>query len=136
MRSPPSALSPTRTSEGVVAVAQGHSTETAWPILAEAAFAIEAGALWVAANTDGSLPTPRGLAPGNGAMVAGAQDRRLARLRSSLASLQLPLIEDALARHGSGRDALVIGDRLDTDIAGGHSTGPAFAAGPDRCLHR
>jgi len=39
-----------------------------------------------------------------------------------------PLIEDALARHGGGRDALVIGDRLDTDIAG------AFNAGLDSML--
>lgn len=114
-------LKPVRTSEGAVAVAQGHNTETAWPILAEAAFAIQAGALWVASNTDASLPHPRGLAPGNGAMVAA--------LKTATGAAPIvagkpaaPLIEDALARHGGGRDALVIGDRLDTDIAGGHST--------------
>ena len=52
------------------AVVQGHSPETGWAILAEAALAIRAGALWVAANVDATLPTERGLLPGNGSMVA------------------------------------------------------------------
>ncbi|MCE5290962.1 MAG: HAD-IIA family hydrolase [Nocardiaceae bacterium] len=114
-------LTPIRTSEGAVAVAQGHNPETAWPILAEATYAIRAGAFWVASNTDATLPLPRGLAPGNGSMVAA--------LRTSTGETPVvagkpypPLIEDALSRHGGSRDALVIGDRLDTDIAGGHST--------------
>ena len=37
---------------------------------AEAALAIRAGALWVAANVDATLPTERGLLPGNGSIVA------------------------------------------------------------------
>ena len=41
-----------------------------WPDLAEAALAIRAGALWVAANVDPTLPTERGLLPGNGSLVA------------------------------------------------------------------
>ena len=53
-----------------VAVVQGHSVETGWPQLAEAALAIRAGALWVAANVDKTLPSERGLLPGNGSMVA------------------------------------------------------------------
>ena len=53
-----------------VAVVQGHSPETGWPDLAEAALAIRAGALWVAANVDKTLPSERGLLPGNGSMVA------------------------------------------------------------------
>lgn len=103
------------------AVVQGHSPETAWPILAEAAYAIHAGALWVAANTDTTLPTERGLAPGNGAMVAA--------LRAATGTEPLvagkpaaPLVEDALARCGS-RKSLVVGDRLDTDIAGANEVG-------------
>lgn len=39
---------------------------TGWSDLAEAALAIRAGALWVAANVDPTLPTERGLLPGNG----------------------------------------------------------------------
>ena len=57
-------------SDEPVAVVQGHSPETGWPNLAEAALAIRAGALWVAANVDLTLPSERGLLPGNGSMVA------------------------------------------------------------------
>lgn len=53
-----------------VAVVQGHSVDTGWAVLAEAALAIRAGALWVAANVDKTLPSERGLLPGNGSMVA------------------------------------------------------------------
>ena len=52
------------------AVVQGHSPDTAWANLAEAALAIRSGAVWVAANVDATLPTERGLLPGNGSMVA------------------------------------------------------------------
>ena len=41
----------------------------AWADLAEAAYAVQAGAVWVATNVDATLPTARGLAPGNGTLV-------------------------------------------------------------------
>ena len=53
-----------------VAVVQGHSPDTGWRNLAEACIALRAGADWVACNVDSTLPTDRGLLPGNGAMVA------------------------------------------------------------------
>nr|WP_198429228.1 HAD-IIA family hydrolase [Nocardia bovistercoris] len=103
------------------AVVQGHSPETAWPDLAEAAYALRAGALWVAANTDRTLPNERGLAPGNGSMVAAlvaATDREPVVAGKPFA----PLLEDALERAGT-RAALVVGDRLDTDIEGAYRVG-------------
>ncbi|TSE01383.1 HAD-IIA family hydrolase [Skermania sp. ID1734] len=110
-----------RFDEDVDAVVQGHSTETCWPILAEAAYAIRSGALWVASNTDTTLPTERGLAPGNGAMVAAL--RTATGAEPVVAGKPAPpLIEDALARVGT-RSALVVGDRLDTDIAGANAVG-------------
>ncbi len=64
-------LTPVRQwSDEPVAVVQGHSPETGWSDLAEAALAIRAGALWIAANVDKTLPSERGLLPGNGSMVA------------------------------------------------------------------
>ncbi len=103
------------------AVVQGHSPETAWPDLAEAAYALRAGALWVAANTDATLPNERGLAPGNGSMVAAL---RTATEREPIVAGKpyAPLLEDALDRAGT-RAALVVGDRLDTDIDGAHCVG-------------
>ncbi|WP_067568340.1 HAD-IIA family hydrolase [Nocardia acidivorans] len=116
-------LEPIRRFNGVspAAVVQGHSPETAWPDLAEAAYALRGGALWVAANTDATLPNERGLAPGNGSMVAAlrtASDREPIVAGKPYA----PLLEDALVRAGT-RDALVVGDRLDTDIDGAHCVG-------------
>ncbi|MCX4098307.1 HAD-IIA family hydrolase [Nocardia sp. alder85J] len=103
------------------AVVQGHSPQTAWPDLAEASFALRAGALWVAANTDATLPLERGLAPGNGAMVTAL--RAATDLEPVVAGKPCaPLLEDALTRAGT-RSALVVGDRLDTDIDGAHCVG-------------
>ncbi|OLP00184.1 HAD family hydrolase [Mycolicibacterium porcinum] len=115
-------LRPVRTfDEGPVAVVQGHSPETAWPNLAEAALAIRAGALWVAANVDLTLPSERGLLPGNGSMVAALQ---AATEREPLVAgkPQPTLMNDALSR-GTFTSPLVVGDRLDTDIAGAVAAG-------------
>ena len=48
------------------AVIQGFSPALGWKDLAEAAYAVTAGAAWVATNTDMTLPQVRGFAPGNG----------------------------------------------------------------------
>jgi glycerol 3-phosphatase-2 len=102
------------------AVVQGHSPETGWSNLAEAALAIRAGALWVAANVDRTLPTERGLLPGNGSMVAALKTATDAE--PQVAGKPAPtLMRDALAR-GDFRTPLVVGDRLDTDIAGANAT--------------
>ena len=103
------------------AVVQGHSPETGWVNLAEAALAIRAGALWVAANVDATLPTERGLLPGNGSMVAAL--KAATEAEPEVAGKPSPtLIRDALAR-GDFHTPLVVGDRLDTDIAGAHAAG-------------
>jgi glycerol 3-phosphatase-2 len=102
--------------DGPVAVVQGHSTQTGWADLAEAALTIRAGGVWVASNVDKTLPSERGLLPGNGSMVQAlctATDRR-----PQVAGKPQPtLMHDALAR-GRFQTPLVVGDRLDTDIAG------------------
>ncbi|MDT5054497.1 MAG: glycerol-phosphatase [Mycobacterium sp.] len=108
-------------SEGPVAVVQGHSPQTGWLDLAEAALAIRSGALWVAANVDKTLPSERGLLPGNGAMVAAL--RAATDSAPQVAGKPEPtLLTDALAR-GKFRSPLVVGDRLDTDIAGANAAG-------------
>lgn len=102
-----------------VAVVQGHNPETGWAALAEAALAIRSGALWVAANVDRTLPTERGLLPGNGSMVAALQAATDAD--PQVAGKPAPtLMENALSR-GDFHAALVVGDRLDTDIAGANA---------------
>ncbi len=99
-----------------VAVVQGHSPNTGWANLAEAALAIRGGALWVASNVDLTLPSERGLLPGNGSMVAAL--RAATEREPQVAGKPQPtLMRDALSR-GHFDSPLVVGDRLDTDIAG------------------
>lgn len=102
-----------------VAVVQGLSMTIGWPDLAEAALAIRSGALWVAANIDPTLPTERGLLPGNGSMVAAL--RAATGAEPQVAGKPAPgLLTDAVAR-GEFRAPLVVGDRLDTDIEGANA---------------
>src|SRR5689334_13568505 len=106
-------------SDGPVAVVQGHSPQTGWTDLCEAALAIRNGALWVAANVDRTLPSERGLLPGNGSMVAAL--RAATDQEPQVAGKPHPtLMNDALAR-GTFSTPLVVGDRLDTDIAAAKS---------------
>ena len=102
--------------EGPAGVVQGLASTTGYADLAEAAIALARGALWVAGNTDATLPTPRGLLPGNGAFVAALE----------LVTGRQPLVsgkpDPALHRESVDRVAaerpLVVGDRLDTDVLG------------------
>ncbi|MGH3979622.1 MAG: HAD-IIA family hydrolase [Pseudonocardiaceae bacterium] len=115
-------LRPVRAAEDdPAAVVQGHSTATGWAELAEACLAIRAGSLWVACNVDATLPTERGNVPGNGAMVAAL--RAATNAEPVVAGKpHRPLVDAAIARLGASRP-LLVGDRLDTDIAGAGGAG-------------
>jgi len=104
------------------AVIQGFAPTACWTDLAEAGFAIQAGAVWVVTNADLTLPTERGVAPGNGSLVAVVA-AAAGRQPDVVAGKPEPaLFEFAAARVGARRP-LVVGDRLDTDIAGGRRAG-------------
>lgn len=108
------------------AVLQGWFPGLDWPLLAEGAYALARGVPWVATNADLTLPTPAGVAPGNGsfvhmlASVSGREPDVIAGKPGPLMLLD--------AAGGDRQRALVVGDRLDTDIAG------AVAAGLDSLL--
>src|SRR3990172_6067180 len=59
--------------EGARAVVVGMDYQLTWSKLAEAAYALAEAQLFVATNPDRSLPTERGLAPGNGAILAALE---------------------------------------------------------------
>lgn len=99
-----------------VAVAQGYTVDLNYRELAEAALAVRAGVLWVASNGDPTIPTPRGLLPGNGALVA-AVAAATGRTPVIAGKPELPLHAEAVRRTGA-RHPLVVGDRLDTDVEG------------------
>ncbi len=109
----------TSADEKPVAVAQGFAPDLAWADLAEAAYAVSAGAWHVASNRDLSLPTARGYAPGNGALV-GAVVAATGVEPSSAGKPAPTMYRLAVERAGAERP-LVIGDRLDTDLAGARS---------------
>jgi glycerol 3-phosphatase-2 len=113
-------LTPVRSDdEEPVALVQGHSPDTGWRELAEGALTLQRGATWVACNVDPTLPTPRGLLPGNGAMV-GVLQNAFGVDPQVAGKPEAPLLRQAVERAGAGAP-LVIGDRLDTDIAGAHA---------------
>lgn len=103
------------------AVVQGFSPDLGWRQLAEAAYAVAGGAWYVASNLDLSLPTERGFAPGNGALVGAVSNATGVRPDSS-GKPSPAMYRLAVDRHGS-RAPLVIGDRLDTDLAGARAGG-------------
>ena len=112
--------------EGPVAVVQGFSPEIGWKDLAEASYVVADGALWVATNTDMSIPQARGIAPGNGTLVA-AVAAATGQTPLVAGKPQAPLFHAAAKRLAADRP-LVVGDRLDTDILGGNNAGFATAA--------
>lgn len=103
-------------------VIQGFSPDVGWKQLAQAAFAIQAGAVWVATNQDWTLPLERGIAPGNGTLV-GAVHTAVGILPEFAGKPFRPIFDAAIELGFS--KPLVVGDRLDTDIKG------AIAAGMD-----
>ena len=99
-----------------LAVVQGYAPDMSYGLLAEGGLAVRAGALFVGANADRTLPSPHGLQPGNGSMLqviataTGVQPIVAGKPEP-------PLHAEAVARTGAKRP-LVVGDRLDTDIEG------------------
>lgn len=104
------------------AVVQGFAPELGWSDLAEAAFALaDPDRLWIATNTDWTIPVERGIAPGNGTLVS-AVHAAVGRMPIVAGKPETPLFEAAVERFAAERPFFV-GDRLDTDIAGANAAG-------------
>ena len=110
-----------------VAVVQGFGPDVGWKILAEASLAVRGGALWMATNTDRTLPSPRGPLPGNGSLV-GVLRTALDREPDVVVGKPAPALFETAASLSKARKPLAVGDRLDTDIEG------AVGAGMDSLL--
>lgn len=103
------------------AVVQGWAPEVDWAMLSEGAYAISAGALHVATNTDATLPTERGFALGNGSLVAAIAN---ATGQEYLAGGKpFPGIYRRALQRVGGSHPLAVGDRLGTDIVGARGAG-------------
>jgi 4-nitrophenyl phosphatase len=108
-------------------VVLGPDFEVTYEKLKLGALAIRAGAQFVLTNPDYTLPTEAGLIPDAGALAAGLQSA------TDVAPLVIgkpepPMFRVALDLLGGAPDtALVIGDRLETDIAGARNAGLSSA---------
>lgn len=104
-----------------VALATGYGPDVPWRDVMRAATLVRDGLPWVASNTDLSLPTPFGVAPGHGVMVQMLE--RFAGVTAEVAGKpERPLLDETVRRVG-GERPLMVGDRLDTDIEGAHRVG-------------
>jgi HAD superfamily hydrolase (TIGR01450 family) len=107
--------------DGPVAVVQGFHPDVGWRQLSEASFAIQAGLPWFASNTDMTIPTSRGIAPGNGSLVQAI--RNATGVSPIVAGKPEKALFDETIERVGGHDPLVVGDRLDTDIDGAINAG-------------
>ena len=107
--------------DGPAAVLMGYGPDVSWRELAQASYAVGSGAVFVATNTDLSIPTAEGIAPGNGTLVA-AVSAATGRAPIVAGKPFAPLMVESVERVGA-QTPLVVGDRLDTDIEAGHVSG-------------
>jgi 4-nitrophenyl phosphatase len=114
-------------SDGVSAVVVGIDRQVDWSKLTEASLAIRAGAIFVGTNADPSFPMERGLAPGNGAILAAIQSAT-GTDPVVIGKPEPYLFTHALQRLGTDPEVtIMLGDRLETDILGGQRAGLATA---------
>ncbi|MCS4535023.1 HAD-IIA family hydrolase [Corynebacterium sp. HS2168-gen11] len=104
-----------------VVVLHGHNPETGWAQLSEAALSIRKGARYFASNLDSTLPMERGFMVGNGSMVA-AVSHATGVVPQAAGKPEPAMFYSAIKKLGA-TNALAIGDRLNTDIAGGVAAG-------------
>ncbi|WP_210481775.1 HAD-IIA family hydrolase [Naasia sp. SYSU D00948] len=112
--------------DGPAAVVQGFAPDVGWAHLAEASFALARdrdgnGIPWIATNTDWTIPVARGIAPGNGSLVAAVHNA-VGILPRVAGKPETPIFTEAVARFAA-RSPLFLGDRLDTDILGARRAG-------------
>jgi HAD superfamily hydrolase (TIGR01450 family) len=114
-------LNGTRRASGAdVVVVAGHD-ELRYAELRDATQALLAGAEMIATDRDRTFPNEGGLWPGTGAIVA-ALEYATGRSAKIIGKPEPQIFHTALDRVGDGR-ALVVGDRLDSDLAGAAAAG-------------
>ncbi len=115
-------LRPVTSADDAEAVVQGFAPDVDWKLLAEGTFAVRRGVPWIASNLDSTVPTARGIAPGNGALVAVIAQTTGMSPVAVAGKPERALHEESMRRSGA-QNPLVVGDRLDTDIEGANRAG-------------
>jgi 4-nitrophenyl phosphatase len=107
------------------AVVVGRSLDIDFASLAEAAAAIRGGARFIATNTDATFPTPHGVEPGAGALIAYLQVGSGGGAPEVAGKPHPPAA--ALLRARFGEAGIVVGDRPDTDVGFAALIGAPFS---------
>jgi glycerol-1-phosphatase len=114
-------LVPVHVEDDADALVTGYGPDVRWRHIMRAAVRIRDGLWWVASNTDMTIPTAFGVAPGHGVLVETV--RRFSGVEPVVAGKPArPLLDETVRRCG-GERPLMVGDRLDTDIAGARVAG-------------
>lgn len=109
--------------EDILAVIVGLDRELTYNKLRLATNYIQKGALFIATNHDNTLPTPEGPIPGAGAILA-AVETATKKKAVMIGKPEPEMYRWAMELMGTTpSETLVIGDRLETDIAGAQSLG-------------
>lgn len=105
----------------------GIDREINFDKVAEATLLVRKGVPFYATNTDKTFPTPRGEIPGSGAWISIITTAT--GIEPIVAGKPYPFLMDlSLEKLGVKKDeALVVGDRLETDIAAGQGAGISCA---------
>jgi 4-nitrophenyl phosphatase len=113
----------TISNDGVLAVVVGMDRNLTFERLSKASHLIRDGAVFIATNSDRTFPTPQGLIPGAGAIVA-AVEAATGQKPVVIGKPQVEMYRIALEYLGTSPDkTLVVGDRIETDILGGQALG-------------
>ncbi len=109
--------------QDVQAVVVGLDRQITYEKLYKATLLIRNGALFIGTNPDRTLPVPGGLAPGAGAILAALE--AATDVAPTIVGKPAPeMYQIALERLGVvAQETLVVGDRLETDIAGAQALG-------------
>ena len=109
--------------EKVLAVVVGMDREINYQKLTRATLLIRSGVPFIGTNPDNTFPTPQGLVPGTGAIIAaieaatGTRANILGKPGPAMYSLAMERL------HTQPQQTVAIGDRLETDIAGAQTLG-------------
>jgi len=99
-------------------VVVGNDFDFDYDAMRRASLAVRDGARFIATNDDASLPTPSGLWPGAGAIVA-AIETASGKRAEVMGKPHSPMMEAAARRLSGCVHIAAVGDRPETDLAGG-----------------
>jgi 4-nitrophenyl phosphatase len=110
-------------SQGALSVIVGMDRNINYDKLARACLLIRAGVQFLGTNADRSFPTPEGLVPGAGSILAALE--AATDVKPVVLGKPSPAIfQAALKRLGADpSETLAVGDRLETDILGAQNVG-------------